>query len=85
MKDKDKTKENESLDDDKIDVSKSVFQVNREMHEQKLAELEEKQKELERQAQEREKKKREAYAIVTYIMVSPYLYPGNEQQPHDSL
>ena len=58
---KDKTKENEPLDDDKIDVSKSVFQVNREMHEQKLAELEEKQKELERQAQEREKKKREAY------------------------
>ena len=43
---KDKTKENEPLDDDKIDVSKSVFQVNREMHEQKLAELEEKQKEL---------------------------------------
>jgi hypothetical protein len=31
------------------------------------------------------KKKREAYAIVTYIMVSPYLYPGNEQQPHASL
>ena len=61
MKDKDKIKENEPLDDDKIDVSKSVFQVNREMHEQKLAELEEKQKELERQAQEREKKKREAY------------------------
>ena len=66
MKDKDKVQditgqEIADTQDDKINVTKSVFQVNREMHEQKLAELEEKQRELERQAQERKKKKRDEY------------------------
>lgn len=61
MKDKDKIRKNQQPDDDKINVSKSVFQVNREMHEQKLAELEKQQEELARQARERERKKREAY------------------------
>lgn len=61
MKDKDKIRKNQKPDDDKIDVSKSVFQVNREMHEQRLAELEKQQEELARQARERERKKREAY------------------------
>lgn len=61
MKDKDKIRKNQKPDDDKIAVGKSVFQVNREMHEQKLAELEKQQEELARQARERERKKREAY------------------------
>lgn len=61
MKDNDKIKKNQQPADEKINVGKSVFQVNREMKEQKLAELERQQEELERQAKEREKKKKEAY------------------------
>ena len=48
-------------DDEKLDITKSVFQVSREMQAQKQAELAEKQREIERQYQEREKQKREAY------------------------
>lgn len=48
-------------DDSKIDVNKSVFQVNREMQAQKQRELEEKQAELLRQHELREKKKKEEY------------------------
>ena len=44
-------------DDSRIDVSKSVFQVNREIQAQKQRELEEKQSELLRQHELREKKK----------------------------
>ena len=48
-------------DDSRIDVSKSVFQVNREIQAQKQRELEEKQSELLRQHELREKKKKEEY------------------------
>ena len=48
-------------DDSRIDVSKSVFQVNREMQAQKQRELEEKQAELLRQHELMEKKKKEEY------------------------
>ena len=47
--------------DERIDVNKSVFQVNREMQAQKQRELEEKQAELIRQHELREKKKKEEY------------------------
>lgn len=47
--------------DEKLDINKSVFQVNRELHKQKQKELEEKQAELERQHAQREKEKRESY------------------------
>lgn len=46
---------------EKIDVSKSVFQVSREMQAQKQRELEEKQAELLRQHELREKQKKEEY------------------------
>lgn len=47
--------------DDKIDVTKSVFQTAKEAHQKQLEEQELMQKELERQYAENEKKKREAY------------------------
>lgn len=47
--------------DEKLDITKSVFQVNRELQKQRQKELEEKQAELERQHAQREKEKRESY------------------------
>ena len=62
MKDKD-TKNNlsQSDSDEKLDIKKSVFQVNKEMMQQRQAELEAQQAEIERQHAQREKEKREAY------------------------
>ncbi len=48
-------------DDEKIDVSKSVFQNIREMNEQRLAEEQERQAEIEREYAERERKRQEEY------------------------
>ncbi len=50
-----------SDDDEKLDIKKSVFQVNREMQQKRQEELEAQQAELERQYAQREKEKREAY------------------------
>lgn len=61
MSKKDKEKLSEELDNDKLNINKSVFQVNREMHEKALKEQEEKQLELHRLHEEKEKKKREEY------------------------
>lgn len=62
MKDKDKKKNHRPEDDDvKLDIQKSVFQVNRELQKQQQEELEAKQLELEREHARREKEKREAY------------------------
>ncbi len=47
--------------DEKLDIQKSVFQVNKEMRKQREEELEKQQQEIERQHAEREKQKREAY------------------------
>ena len=58
MKDKEK---NVPQDDEKIDVSKSVFQNIREMNEQKLAEEREKQAQIEHEYAEREKQRQAAY------------------------
>ncbi|WP_028516991.1 hypothetical protein [Ruminococcus flavefaciens] len=48
-------------DDEKLDIQKSVFQVNKEMQQKRQEELEAKQAELERQYAQREKEKQEAY------------------------
>lgn len=48
-------------DDKKLDIQKSVFQVNKEMQQKRQEELEAKQAELERQYAQREKEKQEAY------------------------
>ena len=50
-----------SDDDEKLDIKKSVFQVNKEMQQKRQEELEAKQAELERQHAQREKEKQEAY------------------------
>ncbi len=50
-----------SDDDEKLDIKKSVFQVNKEMQQKRQEELEAKQAELERQYAQREKEKQEAY------------------------
>ena len=47
--------------DEKLDIQKSVFQVNKELRIQREEELERQQQELQRQHAEREKQKREAY------------------------
>ena len=47
--------------DDRLDIKKSVFEVNRELREQKQREEEEKQAELNRRIEEREKKRQEEY------------------------
>ena len=48
-------------DDEKLDIQKSVFQVNKEMHQKRQEELEARQEELRRQHAQREKEKQEAY------------------------
>jgi len=53
--------EEKNRDDEKLDISKSVFQSAKEMQEQKNAELKRQQDEMQRKIQEREKKKREDY------------------------
>lgn len=50
-----------SDDDEKLDIKKSVFQVNKEMQQKRQEELEAKQEELRRQHAQREKEKQEAY------------------------
>lgn len=50
-----------SDDDEKLDIKKSVFQVNKEMQQKRQEELEAQQAELERQYAKREKEKQEAY------------------------
>lgn len=64
MKEKDHKKNEQSpspADDDRLDIKKSVFEVNREMREQRQREEEEKQAELRRKIAEREKKRQEEY------------------------
>lgn len=48
-------------DEDKLDITQSVFQTNREMRKQKQREYEEKQAKIQHELELREKKKREAY------------------------
>ncbi len=62
MKDKDKTNiPDPDSEDKKLDIQKSVFQVNKELRQQQENELKKQQEEIERQYAEREKKKREEY------------------------
>ncbi|MCR5599261.1 MAG: hypothetical protein K6G33_00745 [Ruminococcus sp.] len=62
MKDKDKTNiPDPDSEDKKLDIQKSVFQVNKELRQQQEDKLKKQQEELERQYAEREKKKREEY------------------------
>ena len=60
MKDK-KINQPQPDNDEKLDIKKSVFQVNRELQKQRQEELEAQQAELERQYAQHEKEKREAY------------------------
>lgn len=52
---------NKDADDDRIEINKSFFQVNRELREKQQKELEAQQKIIERKLAEREKKKLEAH------------------------
>lgn len=64
MKDKDKEKKAKPFadnDDDKLDIKKSVFEVNRELREQRRKEEEAQQAEIRRRIAEREKKRQEEY------------------------
>lgn len=64
MKEKDQKKKDQTTpptDDDRLDIKKSVFEVNREIREQKQREEEERQEEIRRKIAEREKKRQEEY------------------------
>lgn len=64
MKDKDKeikSKPYADNDDDRLDIKKSVFEVNKELREQKRKEEEAQQQELKRRLDERERKRQEEY------------------------
>lgn len=64
MKDKDKEKNARSAadnDDDRLDIKKSVFEVNKELREQRKKEEQAQQEELRRRLEEREKKRQEEY------------------------
>lgn len=61
MKEKDNRNTDRNEENDKIHVSKSVFQTAREMQEKQQEELKQKQLEIEKKYAEQEKKKREEY------------------------
>lgn len=64
MKEKDREKNVKSSadkDDDRLDIKKSVFEVNKELREQRRKEEEAQQAELRRRIAEREKKRQEEY------------------------
>ena len=62
MKEKDKKNAPASPEEnDKIDIKKSIFQVNKDLKKQREAEMQAQQQEIERRYAEKEKQKREAY------------------------
>ncbi len=64
MKDKNKetkVKPSADNDDDRLDIKKSIFEVNKELREQKQKEEEAQQEELKRRLEERERKRQEEY------------------------
>ena len=64
MKDKDKERKVRTApdnDDDRLDIKKSIFEVNKELREQKRKEEEARQEDLRRRLEERERKRQEAY------------------------